>query len=136
MSTSTTQDYLTAEQLLHRPARPGQLVVGDKVRLQWQENAVEFAALGFVPVAVDGRGTPGHSKAFHDFSDGRPADHVAALRQPAGNRLWMDLDRVGVLRDSGGGYAAVPAMADFPEVYKAGAALSGSHDAPTSTSVS
>ena len=32
---STTQDYQAAEQLLRRPARPGELVVGDKVRPQW-----------------------------------------------------------------------------------------------------
>ncbi|MFJ9428296.1 DPP IV N-terminal domain-containing protein [Streptomyces sp. NPDC101490] len=99
-------------------------------------DAEPLAALGFVVVAVDGRGTPGRSKAFHDFSDGRLADaggladHVAALRELALTRPWMDLDRVGVLGHSGGGYAAVRAMADFPEVYKAGAALSGSHDTP------
>ncbi|MFE3094457.1 DPP IV N-terminal domain-containing protein [Streptomyces sp. NPDC059248] len=99
-------------------------------------DAEPLAALGFVVVAVDGRGTPGRGKAFHDFSHGRPAgaggpaDHVAALRELAGTRPWMDLDRVGVLGHSGGGYAAVRAMADFPEVYKAGAALSGSHGTP------
>jgi dipeptidyl-peptidase 4 len=32
---STTQDYQAAEQLLRRPARPGELVIGDKVRPQW-----------------------------------------------------------------------------------------------------
>ena len=28
---STTEDYQAAEQLLRRPARPGELVIGDKV---------------------------------------------------------------------------------------------------------
>jgi dipeptidyl-peptidase-4 len=32
---STSQDYQAAEQLLRRPARPGELVIGDKVRPQW-----------------------------------------------------------------------------------------------------
>ncbi|MGW7431015.1 DPP IV N-terminal domain-containing protein [Streptomyces sp. NPDC054861] len=97
-------------------------------------DAEPLAALGFVVVALDGRGTPGRSKAFHDASYGRVADaggladHVAALRQLAETRPWMDLDRVGVFGHSGGGFAAVRAMLDFPEVYKAGAALSGSHD--------
>jgi dipeptidyl aminopeptidase/acylaminoacyl peptidase len=97
-------------------------------------DAEPIAALGFVVVAVDGRGTPGRSKAFHDASYGHLADagcladHVAALRQLAQSRPWMDLDRVGAFGHSGGGFAAVRAMLDFPEVYKAGVALSGTHD--------
>ncbi|MFF3678649.1 DPP IV N-terminal domain-containing protein [Streptomyces sp. NPDC002120] len=100
-------------------------------------DAEPLAALGFVVVALDGRGTPGRDKAFHDASHGRLADagcladHAAALRQLAGTRPWMDLGRVGVFGHSGGGFAAARAMLDFPEVYKAGVALSGSHDAPT-----
>jgi dipeptidyl aminopeptidase/acylaminoacyl peptidase len=99
-------------------------------------DAEPLAALGFVVVAVDGRGTPGRSKAFHDVSYGHLADagcladHVAALRQLAQTRPWMDLDRVGVFGHSGGGFAAVRAMLDFPEVYRAGVALSGTHDVP------
>lgn len=98
-------------------------------------DAEPLAALGFVVVALDGRGTPGRSKAFHDASYGHLADagcladHVAALRQLALTRPWMDLDRVGAFGHSGGGFAAARAMLDFPEVYKAAAALSGSHDA-------
>ncbi|CAM3933820.1 DPP IV N-terminal domain-containing protein [Kibdelosporangium persicum] len=98
-------------------------------------DAEPLAALGFVVVALDGRGTPGRSKAFHDASYGHLADagcladHVAALRQLAETRPWMDLDRVGVFGHSGGGFAAARAMLDFPETYKAGVALSGSHDA-------
>lgn len=93
-----------------------------------------LAALGFVVVAVDGRGTPGRSKEFHDASYGRLSDagcledHVAALQQLAETRPWMDLDRVGVFGHSGGGFAAARAMLDFPEIYKVGVALSGSHD--------
>jgi dipeptidyl-peptidase-4 len=98
-------------------------------------DAEPIAALGFVVVAVDGRGTPGRSKSFHDASYGHLADagcladHVAALQQLAQTRPWMDLDRVGAFGHSGGGFATARAMLDFPEVYKAGVALSGSHDA-------
>jgi dipeptidyl-peptidase 4 len=98
-------------------------------------DAEPIAALGFVVVAMDGRGTPGRSKAFHDASYGHLADagcladHVAALHQLAQTRPWMDLDRVGAFGHSGGGFATVRAMLDFPEMYKAGVALSGSHDA-------
>ncbi|MEU8465064.1 DPP IV N-terminal domain-containing protein [Streptomyces sp. NPDC029003] len=98
-------------------------------------DAEPLAALGFVVVALDGRGTPGRSKAFHDASYGRLADagglddHVAALRQLAETRPWMDLDRVGAFGHSGGGFAAARALLDFPGTYKAAVALSGSHDA-------
>ncbi|MFI7057195.1 DPP IV N-terminal domain-containing protein [Streptosporangium canum] len=97
-------------------------------------DAEAVAALGFVVVAVDGRGTPGRDKAFHDASYARyetaggMEDHVAALRQLAGTRPWMDLDRVGIFGLSGGGYATVRAMGDFPDVYKVGVAEAGNHD--------
>jgi dipeptidyl aminopeptidase/acylaminoacyl peptidase len=97
-------------------------------------DAEPIAALGFVVVALDGRGTPGRSKAFHDASYGHLADagcladHVAALHELASTRPWMDLDRVGAFGHSGGGYATVRAMLDFPDVYRVGVALSGSHD--------
>src|SRR6185312_16518324 len=64
-------------------------------------DAEPIAALGFVVVALDGRGTPGRDKAFHDASYGHLgdagalADHVAALQQLARSRPWMDLDRIG-----------------------------------------
>jgi dipeptidyl aminopeptidase/acylaminoacyl peptidase len=97
-------------------------------------DAEATAALGFVVMAVDGRGTPGRSKAFHDASyrrlsdAGGLADHVAALEQLGATRPWMDLDRVGVFGHSGGGFAAVRAMLDFPEVYRVGVAEAGMHD--------
>ncbi|GAB2768541.1 S9 family peptidase [Amycolatopsis magusensis] len=99
-------------------------------------DAEPLAALGFAVIAVDGRGTPGRSKAFHDASYGNLADagsladHVAALRQLAETRPWLDLDRLAAFGHSGGGFATARAMLDFPEVYRAGVALSGSHDAP------
>ncbi|SEQ35045.1 Dipeptidyl aminopeptidase/acylaminoacyl peptidase [Lentzea xinjiangensis] len=98
-------------------------------------DAEPLAALGFVVVAVDGRGTLGRGKAFHDASYGRMADagslddHVAALRQLAASRPWMDLDRVGAFGHSGGGFATVRALLTHPETYKAGVSLSGWHDA-------
>ncbi|GAA2694772.1 MULTISPECIES: DPP IV N-terminal domain-containing protein [Actinosynnema] len=37
-----TENYRTAELLLRRPARPGELVVGDKVRPQWIDGGARF----------------------------------------------------------------------------------------------
>jgi hypothetical protein len=39
---TTTEDYQAAERLLRRPARPGELVVGDKVRPQWIDGGARF----------------------------------------------------------------------------------------------
>ncbi|MGH3344180.1 MAG: DPP IV N-terminal domain-containing protein, partial [Carbonactinosporaceae bacterium] len=39
---STTQDYQAAEQLLRRPARPGELVVGDRIKPQWIDGGTRF----------------------------------------------------------------------------------------------
>jgi dipeptidyl-peptidase 4 len=97
-------------------------------------DAEALAALGFAVLAVDGRGTPGRDKAFHDHayrnlgSGGALEDHVAALRQLAAARPWLDLDRVGVCGYSAGGFAAVRAMLAFPELYKVGVAEAGCHD--------
>jgi dipeptidyl-peptidase 4 len=96
--------------------------------------AEALAALGFVVLAVDGRGSPGRSKAFHDASYGNLGDaaglpdHVAALRELAATRPWMDLGRVGISGMSGGGFAAVRAMLQYPEVFSVGVAESGMHD--------
>ena len=95
-------------------------------------DAEPLAALGFVVVALDGRGTPGRSAEFlaGNLADaGGLVDHVAALHQLASSRPWMDLERVGVMGHSGGGFAAGRAVLAFPETFRAGVALSGSHDA-------
>lgn len=94
--------------------------------------AEAMAALGFVVVLVDGHGLPGRSKAFHDGAAyetaGGLADHVAAIKELAATRPWMDVERVGVFGQSGGGFATVRALADFPEFYRAGVAEAGNHD--------
>jgi dipeptidyl aminopeptidase/acylaminoacyl peptidase len=101
---------------------------------KWDYLADSVAALGFVVIAVDGRGSPGRDKAFHDHAYGNLAscgaleDHVAVLPQLAATRPWMDLDRVGMFGHSGGGFATARAMLEFPEVYKVGVAESGNHD--------
>lgn len=93
-----------------------------------------WAELGFAVVNVDGRGTPLRSKAFQDTSYGKlddPGtlpDHVATLRQLAERHAWFDTSRVGIMGHSGGGYASVRAMLEYPEVFHAAVATSGNHD--------
>lgn len=97
-------------------------------------DAETSAALGFVVVLVEGRGTAGRSKAFHDMSYGHLADaggladHVAAIKQLAETRPWMDLDRVGLYGMSGGGFATVRGLCEFGDFYHVGVAICGNHD--------
>ncbi len=89
--------------------------------------AQAMAQMGFVTFIVDPRGTTGRGKAFQDASYGRIGeieipDHVAALRQIAADRPYLDLDRVGVYGHSWGGYFALRAMLTAPEVFRAGVA--------------
>lgn len=92
-----------------------------------------LAELGFVVVMIDGRGTSGRSRAFHQFSyhnlGGAFEDHVAMIKQMAAKYPWMDATRVGIYGTSAGGYGVVHAMLAFPDFYKAGVSTSGDHDA-------
>ncbi len=91
------------------------------------------AELGFIVVMVDGRGTTGRSRAFHQFSyrnlGGAFEDHVAMIKQMAARYPYMDVTRVGIYGTSAGAYGAAHAMLAFPEFYKVGVATSGDHDA-------
>lgn len=92
-----------------------------------------LAELGFVVVAIDGMGTPGRSKEFHDAYYGRMADNtlpdqVAGIQQLAERYPWIDLESVGVWGHSGGGFATAAAMFQYPDFYKVGIAESGNHD--------
>jgi dipeptidyl-peptidase 4 len=92
-----------------------------------------MAELGFIVVMVDGRGTVGRSRAFHQFSyrnlGGAFEDHVALIKQMTERYPYMDLTRVGIYGTSAGGYGAAHAMLVFPDFYKVGVTISGDHDA-------
>jgi dipeptidyl-peptidase-4 len=91
------------------------------------------AELGFVVVMVDGRGTTGRSRAFHEFSyhnlGGSFEDHVAMIQQMAAQNPYMDITRVGIFGTSAGGYGAAHAILMFPDFYKVCVSISGDHDA-------
>ena len=93
-----------------------------------------YAALGFAVVAVDGRGTAGRSKAFHDHSYGDLGnagaldDHIAAIRELGYRYPWIDAGRVGITGQSAGGFAAARAVLMYPEFYRVAVAVSGNHD--------
>lgn len=95
-------------------------------------NAQPLAEFGFVVMSVDGLGSAGRSKAFHNWSyrhmTDNLADHVLAIRQLADNNKWIDTSRVGIFGHSAGGYDAAHALMRFPGFYKVAVAASGDHD--------
>jgi dipeptidyl aminopeptidase/acylaminoacyl peptidase len=83
-----------------------------------------LAQLGFVTVVLDGRGTPGRSKAFHDvvyksWSSGIVSDHPVAIEQLRERHSFIRPGGVGVIGDSWGGHSAFRLAAERPDLYAA-----------------
>lgn len=100
-------------------------------------NEQALAELGTVVVALDGRGGGLRSRAFRETFYGSDdptgvVDHVAAIRNLAVGRPYLDLDRIGVTGHSFGGYASLRAMLLYPDVFKV--AVSGEGPADLSNS--
>ena len=91
-----------------------------------------LAEFGFIVMNVDGLGTSGRSKEFHDHSyknmGNNLEDHVLAIKHLGQKYSWINTDKVGVFGHSAGGYDTGRAMLAFPDVYKVGVASSGDHD--------
>ena len=92
-----------------------------------------LAELGFVVVCIDGMGTPGRSKAFHEayfgnMGDATIPDQVAGMKELAAKYPWIDIERAGMYGHSGGGSATAAAMFHYPDFFKVGVAESGNHD--------
>ncbi|MDR3504320.1 MAG: DPP IV N-terminal domain-containing protein [Legionella sp.] len=100
-------------------------------RSAWTAQAL--AELGFIVIQIDGFGTPGRSKAFHDatyqnMGDCGIPDHITAIKQLASRYSYMDIERVGITGYSGGGYAAMRAMLLYPDFYQVCVSAAGNHD--------
>ncbi|HYN81776.1 MAG TPA: DPP IV N-terminal domain-containing protein [Gemmatimonadaceae bacterium] len=87
-----------------------------------------MAQLGFITLIVDGRGPfigGARGREFESVTYGtwgryEIPDHVATLKQLAEKRPYMDLTRVGIQGNSLGGYYAIRAMLQAPDVYHVG----------------
>jgi dipeptidyl-peptidase 4 len=93
-----------------------------------------LAELGFVVISLDGMGTPGRSKSFHDTyygamgRDNTLPDQVAGMKELAARFPWIDLDRAAMWGHSGGGFITADAMFRYPDFFKVGISESGNHD--------
>lgn len=95
-------------------------------------NLQAYAELGFVVIVVDGLGSSGRSKEFHNYSyknlGGNLKDHVGAITQLGRRYPWIDTKRVGIFGHSAGGYDAGHALLAYPDFYKVAVASSADHD--------
>jgi dipeptidyl-peptidase 4 len=92
-----------------------------------------FADAGFIVVCIDGRGTGARSRAFRDAFLGSEdvlgaSDHVDAIRNLAATRPYMDMEKVGVMGHSFGGYGSLRAMLLFPDFFRVGVSGVGPGD--------
>ncbi len=92
-----------------------------------------LAELGFIVIELDHMGTPGRSKAFHEFyygnmGDNGIPDHIAGIRQLAARHRWIDIGRVGIYGHSGGGFASTDAILRYPDFFHVAVSGAGNHD--------
>jgi dipeptidyl aminopeptidase/acylaminoacyl peptidase len=92
-----------------------------------------LAQLGYIVISVDARGTPERSKAFQDvvyrnFGRYEIADHVETLQQLAQRYAFIDIDQAGVWGHSWGGYFTIRALAQAPDLFRAGVAVAPATD--------
>jgi dipeptidyl aminopeptidase/acylaminoacyl peptidase len=92
-----------------------------------------LASKGFVIVKIDGMGTSGRSKAFHDvcwqnLADAGFPDRILWMQAAAKKYPALDLSRVGIYGGSAGGQNAMGALLWHGDFYRAAAADCGCHD--------
>lgn len=86
-----------------------------------------MADQGYIVVRIDGRGTPGHGRAWErairgNFIDAALEDQIDGMNALAKIIPEMDMSRVGVSGWSFGGYFSAMATMRRPDVFKAGVA--------------
>lgn len=95
-------------------------------------SAQALAELGFIVMQVDGLGSAGRSKTFHNWSyenmGDNLKDHVLSIKQLGRKYSWIDTTRVGIYGHSAGGYDAAHALMAFNHCYKVAVSESGDHD--------
>jgi dipeptidyl-peptidase-4 len=84
-----------------------------------------MADRGYIVVAIDGRGTPGHGREWErairgNLIDIALTDQIAGLQALAKREPAMDLKRVGVVGWSFGGYFSAMAAIRKPEIFRCG----------------
>ena len=92
-----------------------------------------LAELGFIVVQLDGMGTSGRSKSFHNvcwknLKDAGFPDRIRWIQAAAEKYPYMDTARVGIFGGSAGGQSSAGALIFHPDFYKAAVSSCGCHD--------
>ena len=97
-------------------------------------SAQYYAELGFIVVQMDGMGTNGRSRAFHDVAcrnlgDSGFPDRILWIKAAAARHREMDLGPgVGIYGGSAGGQSALRALLVHGDFYKVAVSDCGCHD--------
>jgi dipeptidyl-peptidase-4 len=92
------------------------------------------AQLGFVVITLGNRGgSPERSRWYHtygygDLRDYGLADKKYAIEQLAARHKYIDINRVGIMGHSGGGFMSTAALCQYPDFYKVAISSAGNHD--------
>jgi dipeptidyl aminopeptidase/acylaminoacyl peptidase len=62
------------------------------------------------------------------MGDNTLPDQIAAMKQLAQERSYIDIETAGIYGHSGGGYATADAMFRYPDFFKVGISEAGNHD--------
>ena len=93
-----------------------------------------MAQLGFIVITLGNRGgSPDRSKWYHnygygDLRDYGLADKKCVVEQLAYKYKFIDIQRIGIIGHSGGGFMAAAAICQYPDFYKVAISCSGNHD--------
>lgn len=93
-----------------------------------------LAQIGFIVITVGNRGGhPNRSKWYHNFGYGNLRDYGLedqkyAIQQLAAQNDFIDINRVGIIGHSGGGFMSTAAMLKYPDFFKVAVSCAGNHD--------
>lgn len=68
------------------------------------------------------------SRYCGNMGDNGIPDQIAGMKQLAERYSWIDLNRVGIYGQSGGGFASTDAILRYPDFFKVAVSGAGNHD--------
>ncbi len=102
---------------------------GGQTRLNYSSIIQHLVNHGYVILAVNNRGSSGYGKTFFSADDRKHGDEdlrdCVASKKFLATLPYVDMDKVGIMGGSYGGYMTMAALAFTPEEFKVGVNLFG-----------
>lgn len=133
-------DGLEVPGILYRPktasaANPAPAIVfvhggpGGQTRRGYSAMVQHLVNHGYAVYGINNRGSSGYGKTFFHLDDKRHGDvdlkDVVASKDFLGEMDWIDVDRIGIMGGSYGGFMVAAALAFEPEVFDVGVNIFG-----------